>query len=112
MSEVPLGQLVITNISYQDAQKICDHEYGSIMWLNGKAYPSGEIECIYKNNTELFESITIPIAEYEAMKNGLEDYKRNYIKACKGRKDFRNAFREARSEIFRLQESLDKAKEI
>jgi hypothetical protein len=58
------------------------------------------------------ESITIPLAEYEAMKNGLEDYKRNYINACKGRKDFRNAFREARSEIFRLQESLDKAKEI
>jgi hypothetical protein len=45
----PLGVLSISSITYKKAQDICDSEWGSIVWENGKAYPASIIECVWKS---------------------------------------------------------------
>jgi hypothetical protein len=52
-----LGNLTITNIGYDQAKSISEAQFGSMVWMNGKAYPLGDVVCDWQDNVELRQQL-------------------------------------------------------
>jgi hypothetical protein len=64
-----LGTLKITNIGYDQSKSIAEAQFGSMVWVDGKACPLGDVVCEWASDT-----ITVNRSEWEAMKRDAERF--------------------------------------
>lgn len=89
---VPSGYALVPIVPTKEMNRLMSEEDWE--WKDLLAVAEAITEEQYNASTVSLEEHNKRIAELEAQ---LENYKRHYINACKGRKDFRNSFREQRA---------------